>query len=111
MTLQRPPRRTPAAGTDGRTADAQASTEDAPEKGLKPRHRAQKKASEDEDVSEGADGSGEPANIAPRRPVRKGPPEDGTPSTTTIYVSNIPFEYTDDEVSINTRITEILIIS
>jgi hypothetical protein len=51
----------------------------------------------DEGVSEEADASGD-GKRSVRRSVRKGPPEDGTPSTTTIYVANIPFEYTDDKV-------------
>jgi len=49
-------------------------------------------------VSEEAETSGDRKKAA-RKPLRKGPPEDGTPSTTTIYVANIPFEYTDDKVS------------
>jgi hypothetical protein len=51
----------------------------------------------DEAVSEEADASGDGKKPV-KRAARKGPPEDGTPSTTTIYVANIPFEYTDDKV-------------
>ena len=97
INLQRVTRRTPTTTREDRTVDADAPPEDA-EKPLKPRHRTPKKAIGDEGVSEEADGSGDRKNIARRRPARKGPPEDGTPSTTTIYVSNIPFEYTDDKV-------------
>jgi len=34
----------------------------------------------------------------PRTPRRKGPPENGIESQTTIYVANIPYEFTDDDL-------------
>ena len=82
------------------TSDEQvdASPEGISETTAKPRRqRVQRKKTADEGVSEEADASGD-AKRPIRRTARKGPPEDGTPSTTTIYVANIPFEYTDDKV-------------
>src|SRR5271169_5441218 len=74
------------------------SAEGTSETPAKPRRRrAQRKKTGDEAVSEEVDVSGDDKKPL-RRTARKGPPEDGTPSTTTIYVANIPFEYTDDKV-------------
>jgi hypothetical protein len=71
-----------------------ASPEAVSETTVKPRRRPIQKKSANGGVSEDADVSGN----GKKRLARKGPPEDGTPSTTTIYVANIPFEYTDDKV-------------
>ena len=89
--------------TDSADADLEASSEQT----AKPRRRRfQKKATEEGAVSEEAETSGDRKKPA-RKPLRKGPPEDGTPSTTTIYVANIPFEYTDDKVSASERVAHI----
>lgn len=66
---------------------------------MKPRRRRIQKKTTDQGVSEEADASGD-GKRPTRRTARKGPPEDGTPSTTTIYVANIPFEYTDEKVRV-----------
>lgn len=63
----------------------------------KPRRRSQKKPRES-DAPEEVETTVESKRAALRKPAHKGPPEDGTPSTTTIYVANIPFEYTDEKV-------------
>jgi RNA recognition motif-containing protein len=63
---------------------------------VKPLHRRIQRKTTDGAVSEEEDASGD--GRRPIRTGRKGPPEDGTPSTTTIYVANIPFEYTDEKV-------------
>lgn len=77
---------------------ADASTERTSETPAKPRRRrVQRKKTGDEGVSEEADANDDDKRPL-RRAARKGPPEDGTPSITTIYVANIPFEYTDEKV-------------
>ncbi len=32
------------------------------------------------------------------RPTRQGPPEDGVESLTTLYIANLPFDYTSEQV-------------
>ena len=72
-----------------------ASAEGASETAAKPRRRRIQKKRTDGGVSEEAEATG---GEGKKRTSRKGPPEDGIPSTTTIYVANIPFTYTDDKV-------------
>lgn len=92
------PRRTRETTGDEEAGAAEASTGETSETTAKPRRqRLQRQKTADGGVSEEADASGDSKKPA-RRATRKGPPEDGTPSTTTVYVANIPFEYTDDKV-------------
>lgn len=37
---------------------------------------------------------------APRAPKQRGPPEDGIPSTTKVMVANLPYDLTEEKVSI-----------
>jgi hypothetical protein len=93
------PRRTREAVSEERTDSADADPQATSEQTARPRRRRfQKKATEEGAVSEDAETSGDHKKSA-RKPLRKGPPEDGTPSPTTIYVANIPFEYTDEKVT------------
>jgi RNA recognition motif-containing protein len=85
-----------AAGSDNSAADP-SKEEDAKEEGKPRRRRVQPKKSTTEGPSHEAETAAEPKTPA-KRASRKGPPEDGIPSTTTIYVANIPFEYTDEKV-------------
>jgi len=88
---------TPREGTSEEHTDAAEESADKPSsKPVRPRGRSQKKSGES---GEEAETQGERKRSS-KRTARKGPPEDGTPSTTTIYVANIPFEYTDDKVQI-----------
>ncbi len=97
--LKATPRRTREAVSEEHTESADADPEAAEEQTARPRRRRfQTKAAEEGAVSEDAETSGDHKKSA-RKPLRKGPPEDGTPSPTTIYVANIPFEYTDDKVT------------
>lgn len=93
------PRRTREAASEERTDSADADLEASSEQPAKPRRQHfQKKGTEEGALSEDAETSGDRKKPS-KKPLRKGPPEDGTPSATTIYVANIPFEYTDDKVS------------
>jgi RNA recognition motif-containing protein len=97
--LKATPRRTREAGSEERADSADVDPEASSEQTARPRRqRFQKKVAEEGGVSEDAETSGDRKKTT-RKPLRKGPPEDGTPSTTTIYVANIPFEYSDDKVS------------
>lgn len=95
---KRVPRRRRATGQEGETNTKEASPEAATEKAVNPRRRrVQKKTIGDGQASAEADSSDDRKKPS-RKALRKGPPEDGIPSTTTIYVANIPFEYTDEKV-------------
>ena len=100
ITLQGTPRRTRETTSEEQAEVGNASPEEASEPTAKPRRRRVPKKTTDGGVSEEADGSGD-GKKSSRKTPRKGPPEDGTPSTTTLYVANIPFEYTDDKVHAN----------
>jgi RNA recognition motif-containing protein len=88
-----------AAGSDNSAADP-SKEEDAKEEGKPRRRRVQPKKPAAEGPFDEAEPTAEPKTPA-KRASRKGPPEDGIPSTTTIYVANIPFEYTDEKVRTN----------
>jgi len=91
------PRRTQDGGAEVHETEVEPTQAAESDSTRTPRRRRVPPKTTDEGVSEEGDGSGERKKVA-RRAIRKGPPEDGTPSTTTIYVANIPFEYTDDKL-------------
>ena len=95
---KRIPRRRRATDQEGESNTKEASPDVTSEKAVKPRRRhVQKKTTGDGQASAEADSSDDRKKPS-RKTLRKGPPEDGIPSTTTIYVANIPFEYTDEKV-------------
>ena len=94
------PRRNRETTNEEQAEAGNASPEEASESTAKPRRRRVPKKATDGGVSEEADGSGD-GKKSSGKTTRKGPPEDGIPSTSTVYVANIPFEYTDDKVRTN----------